>query len=95
MPIEKLLVRSLIVLALIFLILTLTFYPPGHAILPLMFLFLFIGAEFALPKDSGKEKKGLPKVAEKALIVVLSLAVTATVASLFVLWKAGHLWSLR
>ena len=95
MPIEKIIVRSLIALALIFLILTLTFYPPGHAIPPLMFLFIFIGAEFALPNDSGKEKKGLPKIAKKVIVVILSLAVMASIASLFVLWKAGHLWRLR
>ena len=95
MPIEKLLVRSLIVLALIFLILTLTYYPPGHAIPPLMFLLIFIGAEFALPNDSGKGKKRLSKIAEKVIVVVLSFAAMASIASLFVFWKVGHLWRLK
>ena len=74
MSIETILVRSLIVLALIFLILTLTYYPPGQAIPPLMFLLIFIGAEFALPNDSVKGKKGLSKIAEKVIVVVLSFA---------------------
>ena len=95
MPIEKILVRSLIVLALIFLILALTFYPPSYAILPLIFLCCFIGAEFVLPNDSQKGKQGSSKIAVKVVVIFLSLTVLSAIAGLLTLWKAGHLWRLN
>jgi hypothetical protein len=61
MSIEKIIVRTLIAVAMTAVILTLTFYPPSYAMMPLVFLFMCIMAEVALPKDSKKEKKGLPK----------------------------------
>lgn len=95
MPIEKILIRSLIGLALIFLILTLTYYPHSYAPLPLGFLIFFIGAEFALRGDSEKEKKSLPGTPAKILIVLMSFGAVVTIAAMFILWKAGYLWHLK
>ena len=95
MPIEKILIRSLIVLALIFLVLTLTFYPHSYAPLPLGFLILFIVAEFALRGGLKKEKKSLPEAPTKILIALMSFGVVVTIAAVLILWKTGHLWRLK
>jgi len=94
MSIEKIIVRSLIVLAALFLILTLTFYPPSYAAAPLIFLALFIGAEFLLPKEP-KTEKGLPKIALKVTTILLVIGIIACIASVLVLWKIGPFWRLK
>ena len=67
MPIERVIVRMLIMITVVAVIATLTFYPPSFVMLPLVFLFICISAEFALPKDSKNDPKGLPKTVSKML----------------------------
>ena len=94
MSIETILVRSLIVLALIFLILALTFYPPQYAVPPFIFLVFFIVAHFLLPADSKKETKGLRKIAIKGVVVFLAIAVIGAFVGLSLLWQRGYFWRL-
>ena len=94
MSIETILVRSLIVLALIFLILALTFYPPQYAVPPFIFLVFFIIAHFLLPADSKKETKGLHKISIKIVIFFLAIAVTGAFVGLCLFWQRGQFWRL-
>ena len=91
MSIEKILARTLAVLAGVFLLLTLTFYPPRFAIIPAVFLMIFVGANFLLPDDSKEsEKKPGERLLSNFLVILLALAVLTCLGCLIVLWKFGH-----
>ena len=94
MSIETILVRSLIVLALIFLILALTFYPPQYAVPPLIFLIFFVIAHFLLPTDSKKETKGFRKITINGVVIFLAIAIIGAFVGLCLLWQRGHFWRL-
>ena len=95
MPIEKILVRLMIVLAVVFVILSFTFYTPMHAGLPLVFLAVFLVADRVLSMHSGSEAEKLPKPASKTVVIFLSLAVAGCVIGLFAIWRWGYFWRLN
>ncbi len=95
MAIEKIIVRTLIAVAMAAIILTLTFYPASYAMPPLVFLFMCIAAEFALPNDSKKELKGLPKTVSRTLMVLLGIGTLACIIVAGLLWKTGSFWRLK
>lgn len=95
MPIEKIIVRTLMAVAVVAIILTLTYYSPSYAMPPLVFLFMCIAAEFALPTDSKKETKGLQKAASNVLIWFLGISALTAVAVVGLLWKTGAFWRLK
>mgnify|MGYP001189180048 CR=1 FL=1 len=95
MSIEKIIIRTLIAIAVVAVIVVLTFYPPSYAMPPIVFLIMCFAAEFALPNESKKEAKGLPKTASNVLIWLLGISALAAVVVVGVLWKTGALWRLK
>ena len=87
---EKIFIRSLIVLAALAIILALVFYPSGYAVPPLMFLFICIAAEFSLHTEPKKEMKGVSKVIERIILALLGVAVLGCFIVLCFLWKFGR-----
>lgn len=94
MPIEIILVRVLIVLALLFLIITLTFYPLKYAALPLVFLAFFSAAHLILSKEAKVEMKGSRKHGFNVTIIFLAITVIGAFISLALLWQRGNFWRL-
>ena len=95
MPIEKIIVRMLIAIAVVAIIIILTFYPPSYALPPVVFLIMCFAAEFALPNDSKKEAKGLSKTASNVLIWLLGISALAAIVIVGLLWKTGAFWRLK
>ena len=95
MPIEKLLVRLLIVLAVVFVILSITFYTPMHAALPLVFLAVFLAADRVLSMHAKDEAEKSPKPISKTVAIFLSLAVAGCVIGLLAIWRWGYFWRLN
>ena len=95
MSIEKIIIRTLIAVAVVAVIVVLTYYPPSYAMPPIVFLIMCFAAEFALPNDSKKEVKGLPKTASNVLIWLLGISALAAVIIVAVLWKTGAFWRLK
>ncbi len=95
MPIEKIIVRMLIAIAVVAIIIVLTFYPPSYALPPVVFLIMCFAAEFALPNDSKKEAKGLSKTASNVLIWLLGISALAAIVIVGLLWKTGAFWRLK
>jgi hypothetical protein len=95
MPIEKILVRLMIVLAVVFVVLSFTFYTPMHAGLPLVFLAVFLAADRVLSMHASNEPEKLPKPASKTVVIFLSLAVAGCVIGLFAIWRWGYFWRLN
>jgi len=94
-PIEKIIVRMLIAIAVVAIIIVLTFYPPSYALPPVVFLIMCFAAEFALPNDSKKEAKGLSKTASNVLIWLLGISALAAIVIVGLLWKTGAFWRLK
>lgn len=89
MPIEKILTRTFAGLSLVFLILTLTYYPPSYAIFPAMFLMVFVISDILLPNKSERVERRWEKVASKIIIGLLIIGVLGCLASVLTLWKMG------
>ena len=94
MPLEKIITRTLIALAVLAIIITLTYYPPAYVVPPLMFLFICVAAEFALTTAPKKEMKGAPKVIERIILALLCIAVLGCFIALCFLGKLGRFWRL-
>jgi hypothetical protein len=94
-PIEKIIIRMLIAIAVVAIIIVLTFYPPSYALPPVVFLIMCFAAEFALPNDSKKEAKGLSKTASNVLIWLLGISALAATVIVGLLWKTGAFWRLK
>lgn len=77
------------VLAFIFLILTLTYYPPSHAILPAVFLFMFITADILLPSHQQAAEKRWQRITVKGIVGLLIFGALACATCLALLWKLG------
>lgn len=89
MPIAKVLSRTLAGLALVFLVLTLTYSPPSYACLPAVFPMVFIISDVLLPsKSETSEKKG-ETIISKIVLGLLIVGVLGCLASVLVLWKMG------
>ena len=95
MPIEKILVRLMIVLAVVFVILSFTFYTPMHAGLPLVFLAVFLAADRVLSMQAKGESEKSPKPVSKTIVIFLSLAAAGCVIGLFAIWRWGYFWRLN
>lgn len=95
MPIEKIIIRMLIAIAVMAIIIVLTFYPPSYALPPVVFLIMCFAAEFALPNDSKKEAKGVSKTASNVLIWLLGISALAAIVIVGLLWKTGAFWRLK
>ena len=94
MSIEEIIIRTLIAVAVVAVIVVLTFYPPTYAMPPIVFLIMCFAAEFALTSDSKKETKGSPRTAANVLIWLLGISALAAVVVVGVLWKTGAFWRL-
>ena len=81
MPIERIFVRALIVLAGISVILVLAFCPPSYVVPVIMFLFICVAAEFALPVTPASETKKVSKAVINAVIILLGIGVNNRTAS--------------
>ena len=89
MPIEKILTRTMAVLALIFLVLTLTYYPPSYAVAPAIFLLVFIIADVLLPAQQRTTEKRWKRIASQGVVGLLIFGALACVTCLALLWKLG------
>jgi hypothetical protein len=89
--IEKNVAKILAILAAVFLILTLTYYPPSYSIAPTIFLMGFIIMIFLIPEKA----KHPSTMTEKVLTIFLILALLGCIVSVFALWKVGAFWRLR
>ncbi len=91
MPIEKLIARIFIALGSIFLLLTLTFYPPKFSIVPALFLMGFIIMNSLLiPAKRVENKKD--GIISKILIILLAITILVCFICLILLWKLGYFW---
>ena len=95
MPLEKIFVRVLVVLAGVFLVLAITFYPPQYAPLPIVFLMIFILIDTLLPSHSDGEAKKSKSVISKILEILLGFCISGCLAGLFMLWKWGYFAKFR
>ncbi len=89
-PLEKLLVRILLVLAVIFFFVSMTYYSWMHAILPFLFIILLIGADALFSKESESKNQQQKTIFEKVIFGLLIVIILVCLAAVARLWKVGH-----
>jgi len=89
MPIERILVRTMIGLSILFFTATITFYPPHYSFVSGMFLMVLITADILLPKEPKRAEKKWEQVASKLLIGLIAVAAAGCAVCVFLLWKLG------
>lgn len=77
------------ILGLIFVILTLTYYPPSYAIAPAVFLFVFITADVLIPAQQRTTEKKWERIASRGIVGLLIFVALACATCLALLWKLG------
>lgn len=94
MPIERILIRCMIGLSVVYFLVMVTFYPPAHSFIAGLFLMVFITADVILPRESKQEEKTWQRVASKIIIGLLVFVVLGCFVSVTLLWKMGHFGGL-
>lgn len=89
MPIERILIRSMIGLGIIFLLLAVTFYPPHYSLIFGLLVMVLVTADLVLPQESAREQKRWKKIVSKALIGAIAIVVLICSVFAFLLWRMG------
>lgn len=90
MTIERILIRTMIGLSVIYFLVMLTFYSPSHSFPAILFFLVFVTADLVLPRGPKREEKAWEKIISKIIIGLLIFVVLGCLVSVTLLWKMGH-----